>query len=196
MANALIIVDIQNDFVEGGSLAVDGGQAIANKLAEEINHNSYLEKFDYVVTTQDWHIDPGDHFAEEPDFINSWPVHCVAGQFGSNIVKPLDSALEGKVNFVIRKGMYEAAYSGFEGFDASTSEKLSDLLKDSGVTDVTVIGLATDYCVRQTALDAAKEGFNVSIDSRFIAGINPENVRRTLIQEFPAHNIKVNFYAA
>lgn len=169
MTKALIIVDVQNDFVEGGSLAVAGGRKVAADLATHLQTTPY----DVVVTTQDWHIDPGDHWAETPNFTTTWPVHCAAHTAGSEIVETLQQALPTD-HIQVRKGQYEAAYSGFEGETVIGQETLEDVLKANGVTDVVVTGIATDHCVKATAQDALNAGFNVTILENLVAGVDAD----------------------
>lgn len=191
MSRALIIVDVQNDFCEGGSLAVPGGAAVAGAISEyvEAHHNA----FDHVVATQDWHIDPGAHFSDAPDFIDSWPPHCVAGTKGAELHPDLDTEY---IQAYFQKGQFAAAYSGFEGLLAPedavpTGERppgampgdaerfapdedaigLDDWLQSHDVEDVVVVGIATDYCVRATALDAVQAGYGVTVLRSLTAGI-------------------------
>lgn len=180
MTKALIIVDVQNDFVEGGSLAVAGGTALASRIAELVkNDNDY----DIVVTTQDWHINPAGHFSETPDFVDTWPAHCVAETEGAEIVTGLANVLGGLVinqnlDLVnIHKGEYKGAYSGFEGHLKGDNEfaTLKHELNLVGVTSVDVVGIATDYCVKATAEDAVKNGFETTVLKDFCVGINADN---------------------
>ncbi|WP_138413165.1 isochorismatase family protein [Sinomonas gamaensis] len=175
MKRALIIVDVQKDFCEGGSLAVDGGAAVASRLTDYVEQHG--EEYGAIVTTQDWHIKPGDHFSETPDFVDSWPPHCVAGTQGAAFHPNLDVS---SVDAMFRKGQYAAAYSGFEGHlaqagdaqgTAEDSPSLGEWLSQRGVTDVDVAGIATDYCVRATALDAARAGFHTRVLKELCAGI-------------------------
>jgi len=187
--NALIIVDVQNDFVEGGSLAVDGGTLVAERLADKVPH-TFQKMFDHIVVTQDWHIDPGTHFSENPDFVDTWPVHCVAEEKGSEIVPVLQKALESVPHINIRKGMYEAAYSGFEG-QTVEGQTLTEVLRVLEVSDVTVVGIATEHCVKATALDAAQEGFNTTVWSDYTVGIDSDRVDNSLDYDLPENGIKV-----
>jgi nicotinamidase/pyrazinamidase len=175
MKRALIIVDVQNDFCEGGSLAVDGGAAVAARLTDYVARHGH--EYGAIVTTQDWHIDPGPHFSEAPDFVESWPPHCVAGTPGASFHPNLDVS---SVDAMFRKGQYAAAYSGFEGHlaqagdaqgPADDSPGLQEWLANRDVTDVDVAGLATDYCVRATALDAARAGYRTRVLADLCAGI-------------------------
>jgi nicotinamidase/pyrazinamidase len=190
MSRALIIVDVQNDFCEGGSLAVPGGAAVAGAISEYLD--GHHRDFDYVVATQDWHIDPGSHFSETPDYKDSWPRHCVAGTRGAELHPDLDTEY---IDAYFRKGQYAAAYSGFEGLlapedavptgerqagglpgaDALESDEdaigLDDWLQSHDVDDVVVVGIATDYCVKATALDAVQAGYGVTVVRSLTAGI-------------------------
>lgn len=191
MSRALIIVDVQNDFCEGGSLAVPGGAAVAGAISEYLDaHNS---EYDYVIATQDWHVDPGSHFSDTPDFKESWPPHCVAGTRGADLHPDLDTEF---IDAYFRKGQFAAAYSGFEGLLAPedavpTGERqagglagareslepdedaigLDDWLQSHDVEDVVVVGIATDYCVKATALDAVQAGYGVTVVRSLTAGI-------------------------
>ncbi|QKT07126.1 isochorismatase family protein [Gordonia sp. X0973] len=192
---ALIIVDVQYDFCEGGSLAVPGGLAVADRLAGALRDPGFLARYDLVVTTQDWHIDPGEHFArdgQEPDFAVSWPVHCEAGKPGAAIVAVLARAVSGVDLPVVTvfKGQYEAAYSGFEGA-TSDGELLVDVLRSRGITAVDVVGLATDFCVKQTALDAARAGFQTTVLEEYSAGIDAAAVRELRDTGFAAAGVAV-----
>ncbi|MGJ9413382.1 isochorismatase family protein [Aeromicrobium sp. CF4.19] len=174
-STALVVVDVQNDFCEGGSLAVAGGASVAARVADLLASGTY----DTVVATRDHHIDPGDHFSDEPDFVDSWPRHCVVGTPGVELHAPLDTAMFAAV---FDKGEYTAAYSGFEGSSAD-GETLAAWLRHRGVTDLDVCGLATDHCVRATALDGAREGFGVRLLEDLTAAVDPGNlsaVRREL----------------
>jgi len=170
--NALIIVDVQNDFCEGGALAVNGGNAVAGAIANHLNRIEAVdEAYDFVVTTQDWHIDPEGHFAEEPDFIDTWPVHCEAGTPGSWL-HPVIEANATYIDARFFKGEYTAAYSGFEAKD-EVGVLLGDWLREAGVDSVTVVGLATDYCVKATALSAVEEGFDAQVIWSLCAAVQP-----------------------
>ncbi|BCW79174.1 isochorismatase family protein [Arthrobacter sp. NicSoilC5] len=191
MSRALIIVDVQNDFCEGGSLAVPGGAAVAGAISEYLD--AHHSEFDHVVATQDWHIDPGSHFSDTPDYKESWPRHCVAGTRGAELHPDLDTEY---VDAYFRKGQFAAAYSGFEGLLAPedavpTGERqpgglpgaqaqleadedavgLDDWLQSHDVEDVVVVGIATDYCVKATALDAVQAGYGVTVVRSLTAGI-------------------------
>jgi nicotinamidase/pyrazinamidase len=155
MARALIVVDVQNDFCEGGSLPVTGGSAVAAAISAHVAEHAY----DQVVATRDYHTDPGAHFSAEPDFAHSWPVHCVRGTAGASFHPELDVA---RVAEVFSKGEHSAAYSGFEGL-TGTGQPLADWLAEHDVDVVDVVGIATDHCVRATALDAARIGLSTTV---------------------------------
>jgi nicotinamidase-related amidase len=160
VSRALIIVDFQNDFTPGGALAVPDGDAIAAK----INALSSSGDYDLVVATRDWH--PADHSSFELNG-GRWPVHCVAGTNGAQLHPALDRV---NVDVVVDKGQAvdTDGYSGFAGTD------LDELLRERGITQVTVVGLATDYCVKDTALDALRAGFAVTVDSNAVRGVEIE----------------------
>jgi nicotinamidase/pyrazinamidase len=164
---ALIIVDVQNDFCEGGSLAVAGGAAVARSISSLLAAGDH--GYDHVVATKDYHVDPGSHFAAEPDYAHSWPVHCVAGSTGAEFHPELAT---GPIEAVFRKGLHAAAYSGFEGV-ADDGLPLADWLRAHGVDTVDVVGIATDYCVRATAADAAANGFSTRVLLGLTAGVAP-----------------------
>ena len=177
---ALIIVDVQNDFCEGGSLAVEGGAAVAQAISAHVNEHAGT--YDHIVATADWHINPGDHFADEPDYVNTWPVHCVAGSAGSAFHPNLAGALD-SIEAIFRKGEYSAAYSGFEcfGIDEDRST-LADWLAQRGVSHVDVVGIATDHCVRATALDARREGLDTTVLLDLTAGVARNTIDAALAQ--------------
>lgn len=160
---ALLIVDVQNDFCEGGSLAVTGAGAVVRAI------NALLagdHGYDHVVATKDHHVDPGAHFADPPDYVDSWPRHCVAGTSGADFHPELNTA---PIEAVFLKGAFEAAYSGFEG--TSDHVSLTDWLRARGVDEVDIAGIATDYCVRQTAADAIRAGFKTRVLVDLTAGV-------------------------
>jgi len=162
---ALIIVDVQNDFCEGGSLAVAGGAAVARSISSLLASGDH--GYDHVVATKDYHVNPGSHFADQPDYAHSWPPHCVAGSHGADFHPDL---VTGPIEAVFRKGAYAAAYSGFEGVD-DDGTPLADWLRGHDVHEVHVAGIATDYCVRATAADAAAAGFTTRVLLGLTAGV-------------------------
>ena len=168
MKRALVVVDVQNDFCEGGSLAVAGGAKVAADVAELLATQAYAT----VVATRDHHIDPGSHFSDHPDFVDSWPRHCVVGTPGEEFHPPLEPALFDEIFY---KGEYAAAYSGFEGATAD-GVGLADWLREARFDAVDVCGIATDYCVRATALDAARAGFSVRVIEGLTAAVSPDNL--------------------
>ena len=163
--HALVIVDVQNDFCEGGSLAVAGGNAVARAITEYLAGTD-AARYDHVVASQDFHVSPGTHFSAQPDYTSTWPTHCVAGTAGAEFSPELDAS---RVEEIFRKGAYAAAYSGFEGTSAAGA-RLRDWLAEHNVTDVDVVGIATDYCVRATAVDAAAAGFATTVLLGLTAG--------------------------
>jgi nicotinamidase/pyrazinamidase len=171
MTRALIVVDVQNDFCEGGSLAVGGGADVAFSIAGVLHRWQEADEderdYDYVVATRDHHIDPGPHFSAHPDFVDSWPQHCVAGTIGAGFHPNLDPQ---PFDAVFDKGAYAAAYSGFEG-QSHDGVPLADWLRSHTVTSVDVVGIATDYCVRATALDAVREGYATRVLLDMTAGV-------------------------
>ena len=164
---ALIVVDAQNDFCEGGSLAVTGGSAVVAAVSAYLAAQE--ASYAHVVASRDYHIDPGDHFSDHPDFARSWPPHCVVGTAGAEFHPDLDTS---RIEAVFSKGAHAAAYSGFEGTDHAGTP-LAGWLRERGVDALDVIGIATDYCVRATALDAAREGFATRVLLPLTAGVDP-----------------------
>ena len=174
MSRALIIVDVQNDFCEGGSLAVNGGAGVAAAISTALAGGGW----DHVVATKDYHVDPGAHFSATPDFVDSWPAHCVVGTAGSEFHPSLDTS---RVEAVFHKGERSAAYSGFEGA-TQDGAGLVDWLRDREVTEVDVVGIATDHCVRATALDAAAAGFDTTVLLDLTAGVAAPTTESALAQ--------------
>jgi nicotinamidase/pyrazinamidase len=178
-----LIVDVQRDFCEGGSLPVVGGADVAERITK------YLEKYadDYaiVVATRDWHEDPGTHFSEIPDYRDRWPPHCVAGTVGAQFHPSFDLS---RVTTVVSKGRRSAAYSGFEGDDAG--QDLASILRRHRVREIDVCGLATDHCVRATALDAVRHGFEARLLLGLCAGVAPET-SAAAVAELETAGVKV-----
>jgi nicotinamidase/pyrazinamidase len=172
VTRALVIVDVQNDFCEGGSLAVAGGAAVAAAIRDHLA--AHAHDYGAVVATRDHHRDPGTHFSAQPDYTDSWPPHCVAGTPGAELHPALDT---NRVDEVFDKGAYAAAYSGFEGV-STEGTSLADWLRAHGVTDIDVAGIATDYCVRATALDGVREGFAVHVLDDLTAGVAEDSSAR------------------
>jgi nicotinamidase/pyrazinamidase len=173
MGNAVIVVDVQNDFCEGGSLAVNGGAEVAQAITARLAEGGY----DHAVATRDHHIDPGAHFSEHPDFVASWPPHCRVGTPGAELHPSLDRS---RLEAIFDKGEYRAAYSGFEGVSDRTS--LADWLRAHDVDTIEVVGIATDHCVRATALDAAAGGFATTVRLDLTAGVAQSTVDDALAQ--------------
>jgi nicotinamidase/pyrazinamidase len=164
---ALVIVDVQNDFCEGGSLAVEGGAAIAAAISRYLAADG--ARYAHVAASRDYHVDPGGHFSAEPDFRTSWPPHCVAGTVGAAFHPDFDTS---RVGTVFSKGAHAAAYSGFEATDEAGTP-LGIWLRERDVDALDVIGIATDYCVRATALDAAQLGFATRVLLGLTEGVDP-----------------------
>jgi nicotinamidase/pyrazinamidase len=173
MTRALVVVDVQNDFCEGGSLAVAGGAAVAAAISDRLRAGGW----DHVVATRDHHVDPGGHFAEHPDFLETWPVHCVVGTGGVELHPALD---RGPIEAVFDKGEYAAAYSGFEG--NADGVPLAEWLRSREVDAVDVAGIATDHCVRATALDAVGNGFTTRVLLDLTAGVTEASTDAALEQ--------------
>ena len=180
MSRALVIVDVQNDFCEGGSLAVTGGAEVARRISEHVL--AHHEEYAAIVATADWHDDPGAHFSETPDFVDSWPAHCRVGSDGALFHPAAEPAFE-FVEAIFRKGHHSAAYSGFEGHtvQADATVGLADWLRDRAIEEVHVVGIATDYCVRATALDSAEEGFETTVLLDLTAGVAPASTATALV---------------
>ncbi|HKJ54993.1 MAG TPA: isochorismatase family protein [Nitriliruptoraceae bacterium] len=165
MPTAFIAVDVQNDFCEGGSLPVQGGGDVARAITRHLDDAS--DDYDLVVATRDFHIDPGAHFSDDPDFVDSWPPHCRVDTPGASFHPGLDVT---KLDVMVSKGAHEAAYSGFEGA-TDDGAPLVDVLRGHDITDVVIGGLATDHCVRATALDAVANGFTTTVDLDLAGGV-------------------------
>ncbi len=182
MARALIVVDVQNDFCEGGSLPVTGGARVAADIGELLHrwHSKVADGpvYDVVVATKDHHVDPGHHWSLKPDFAESWPVHCKVGSEGAGFHPNLDPQ---PFDEVFYKGEHEAAYSGFEG-RTSSGEPLADWLRARSVVEVDVCGIATDHCVRATALDSASEGFATTVLTALCVGVAEETTAAALTE--------------
>lgn len=167
-SRALIIVDVQPTFTEGGALGVDGGDACAERIADFVTEHA--DDYDFIVTTQDWHIDPGTHFSDTPDFVDTWPPHSVAGTAEAELHDAIASL---PFDDSVKKGEYAAAYSGFEGKSAD-GETLEQLLRDHEISAVDVVGIAESHCVKETALDALKAGFVTRVFSDLTVPVSEE----------------------
>jgi len=173
---ALIVVDVQRDFCEGGSLAVAGGAAVAAGVSDLLAGG---QSYNLIVATRDWHVDPGPHFARPgstPDFVDTWPVHCVAGSKGADWHPSLRLPVG---TTVISKGEREAAFSGFEG-RTDDGIPLAEFLRGQGVDSVDVVGIATTYCVQATALDAVRHGLSARVLTDLTADVDPAATPATL----------------
>jgi nicotinamidase/pyrazinamidase len=180
MSHALLIIDVQNDFCEGGTLACSGGAAVAERITNYLKANG--DKYEVVIASRDWHDagnSNGGHFAQpgsEPDWINSWPVHCVSGTSGAEYHPNLDVAL---IDVHVQKGQGKPAYSLFEG-TTPDGRAITEVIKQLGVTSVDVCGIATDYCVLASSLDAKEEGYEVSVLTDLIVGVAVETSEAAL----------------
>ncbi|MFE6777526.1 isochorismatase family protein [Streptomyces sp. NPDC057702] len=177
MGRALIVVDVQNDFCEGGAVPVGGGADTARAVARLVERTRDVE-YARVVATRDHHIDPGAHFSEHPDYRDSFPVHCLAGSDGSEFhpgFAPV--AASDAVDEVFLKGAHSASKSGFEGATADGTP-LAEWLRAHDIDDVDVVGIATDHCVRATALDAVGAGFTTRVLLDYTAGVAPDTTER------------------
>lgn len=178
MTRALIVVDVQNDFCEGGSLAVEGGAAVARALADHLA--AERGRYVLVVASRDRHVDPGGHWSAAPDFVATWPEHCRVGTPGAELHPAFVPAVRaGLVDVVVDKGEHSAAYSAFEAHDEG-GRTLARILADAGVTDVVVTGLATDHCVRATALDARAAGYPTVLATGLAAGVAAETTQAAI----------------
>jgi nicotinamidase/pyrazinamidase len=172
---ALIIVDVQNDFCAGGSLEVSGAAGLVSAI------NDYLAAepgYSHVVATKDFHVDPGDHFSDHPDYSSSWPPHCIAGSPGAEFHPGLDT---GAIEAVFLKGAHTAGYSGFDGVDENGTPLL-EWLRQRGVDAVDIVGIATDQCVRHTAEDAARAGLATRVLVDLTAAVAADSAAKALAE--------------
>ena len=186
---ALVVVDVQNDFCEGGSLAVAGGARVAADVTALLRRRATGEAesseavdapghWDLVVATRDHHVDPGSHWSSTPDFRDTWPVHCEVGTPGEDFHPDMETE---HLDAVFLKGEHQAAYSGFEG-TSDDGSLLADWLRERGVTEVDVCGIATDHCVRATVLDAVAEGFATRLLTDLAVGVAPDTTEAALAE--------------
>ncbi|MCL1801028.1 MAG: isochorismatase family protein [Promicromonosporaceae bacterium] len=154
---ALLIVDVQPTFCEGGELPVSGGNATATAIGRYVN--AHRDRYGLVATTQDFHVAPGFHFSHEPDFVDTWPPHGLVGSANAEL-HPVIEGLHPDIR--VRKGQRKPAYSGFEGTD-SWGRNLNDLLHTEGINELDIVGIAESHCVRATALDAVKNGYQTRV---------------------------------
>lgn len=189
---AIIVVDVQNDFVDG-SLGTDRGLEVARGInawlgglvhtdeeEAEVGVGSPAAARPLIVGTKDWHIKPEGHFApegEEPDYKDTWPVHCVADTHGAQVCAELNPEL---VDVWFHKGEYTAAYSGFEGHLAGEEQTLQQWLNSYEVESVTIVGIATDFCVRATAEDALRAGYGVTVIEDLCAAVSEDGATQAL----------------
>lgn len=200
MHTALLIVDVQKDFCEGGALPVPGGAAVAAAISEYIE--DHHTEYEAIIATQDWHVDPGEHFSDTPDYRNSWPPHCIAESDGAQTHEDFETD---RVDAWFHKGEYEAAYSGFEAVQApetstplgafeeedehtpassSTSttppKSLDDWLQENDIEALDIVGLATDHCVLATAKDAMDAGYETRVLLALTAAISADSLENVI----------------
>ena len=184
MSKALIIVDVQPTFCEGGELGVEGGNAVAERIAEYVE--THRNEYSYVATTQDWHVEPGRHWSDDPDYVDTWPVHGKAGTANAGL-HPAIAALG--IGHHFKKGQYSPSYSGFEGLEDNTDRiptreevaadltagrTLANALEAAGITRVDVVGLAESHCVKEAALDARKLGYETHVIEELTEPVSEE----------------------
>lgn len=184
MSKALIIVDVQPTFCEGGELGVEGGNAVAERIAEYVE--THRNEYSYVATTQDWHVEPGRHWSDDPDYVDTWPVHGKAGTANAGL-HPAIAVLG--IGHHFKKGQYSPSYSGFEGLEDNTDRiptreevaadltagrTLANALEAAGITRVDVVGLAESHCVKETALDARKLGYETHVIEELTEPVSEE----------------------
>ena len=179
MSRALFIVDVQNDFTERGALGVVGGDAVAQRISRYLD--AHADDYAVVVASRDWHHgddDNGGHFSAEPDFVDTWPVHCVGGTYGADYDEVFDTR---RVTHHLKKGQGKPAYSLFEGV-TDDGRTAADILDEHGIRDIDVVGIATDYCVRASALDALGAGRAVRVLTDLVAGVHPDSSAAALAE--------------
>lgn len=182
---ALIVVDVQNDFcdIDGASLPVAGGSDLAKLISEHMRVN---DGYVAIVATRDWHEDPGEHFSEGPDFIDTWPPHCVAGTPGAEFHEGLDTE---RVDAVFSKGRYSASYTGFDG-ETDKGDGLAEWLRERGIQGVEIVGIATDHCVKATALDAVQAGFDTTVLLDLCRGV-AEPTTKAAVEAMESRGVRV-----
>lgn len=189
ITRALLIVDVQNDFCEGGALAVVGGTDVAQRTARYVAENR--DRYAVIIASQDWHR--GDthndgHFCTTPDYVNSWPPHCIAGTPGAALHPALHGA---PIDALVYKGSDSAAYSAFEGVDPVTGRLLNDILTEAHVDELDIVGIATDYCVKATALDAARyPAYTTRVLLDLCAGVDTQTTHQA-IAELTNHDVHI-----
>ncbi|KQR86499.1 MULTISPECIES: isochorismatase family protein [unclassified Microbacterium] len=179
MTRALFIVDVQNDFTERGALGVEGGDAVAERISRHLE--AHAADYAVVVASRDWHHgddDNGGHFSATPDFVDTWPVHCVGGTYGADYDEVFDTA---RVTHHLKKGQGKPAYSLFEGV-SDDGQTAAGILEAHGIRHIDLVGIATDYCVRASALDAIAAGRSVRVLTDLIAGVHPTSSAAALAE--------------
>ncbi len=188
MRNALLVVDVQVDFVEGGSLGVKNGLQVAAMIARHVRHFKY--EYQFVVASRDYHEDAPDHISDHPDYVNTWPPHCMVGTPGASFVPTIQNLVREKyIAVVVTKGRHAAAYSAFDGLDPR-GHNLLDVLKENRIDHIDVCGIATDYCVRASALDARKNAFQVRVLVNLCAAVN-EATGQQALEEMKAAGVQL-----
>ncbi|MDG2496798.1 MAG: isochorismatase family protein [Aquiluna sp.] len=186
MARAILVIDVQVDFCEGGALACSGGAATASRISEHLK--KHASDYDFVIASRDWHTahdSNGGHFPDpddQPDYVNNWPLHCIAGESGSEYHPNLDQSL---IGIHIKKGQGAPGYSIFEG-TADSGQTFQELISEFEITQVDVVGIATDYCVRASALDAKRIGLDVRVITGLTAGVAQESIENSIDQMIDA----------
>ena len=179
MSRALFIIDVQNDFTEGGPLGVDGGAAVAAGITRLLTQHP--DRYSHVLASRDWHDaenDNGGHISQTPDFVETWPPHCIAGSPGAEYHPDLDLSL---IDVHVRKGQGRPAYSIFEG-TTDEGASVGHTLDELGVTEVDIAGIATDYCVRASGLDAIESGRSVRVLADLVAGVAADSSAAALVE--------------
>lgn len=176
---ALLIVDMQHDFAEGGSLAVEGGRSLDQRIADFVR--AHHDDYRVIVATRDWHpVGLAPHFANDPDYVDTWPAHCVQDTAGATFLPNVAELItDGLVDVIVSKGQDSAAYSGFEGTDVH-GRTLTQVLIEHRCTTVDVCGIATSHCVAATARSAVDEGFGVTVLADLSVGVTDEQAERAL----------------
>jgi nicotinamidase/pyrazinamidase len=177
MTRALFVVDVQNDFTERGALGVAGGDAVAERVSRYLA--AHADRYAVVVASRDWHHgddDNGGHFSDAPDFVDTWPVHCVGGTYGADYDEVFDTT---RVTHHLKKGQGKPAYSLFEGV-SDDGETAAEILDAHGIRNIDIVGIATDYCVRASALDALAAGRRVRVFTDLVTGVHPASSEAAL----------------
>lgn len=190
MVRAMIVVDVQRDFTEGGSLAVTGGDRLAFRIADCIRQfPANTLRYQYIVATKDWHLpgeNNGGHFSDNPDYISTWPEHCVQGTQGAMFHPALTEIVYTRLDATFYKGEGRPDYSGFQGKTPTMygeKEYMLEWLQARKVTELDIVGIATDYCVLATALDAVENGFNVRVPSSLTVAVGGDEARDQAIRQ-------------